>query len=210
MKKSIKNVIMIGMAAVLIGTSAVTFSYARVNTNSGRMPQASFSQEMQPFGQHDGMNGGNGSDSDSNNNSNGNQQTPPEMPSGDNQNSSGDSQQTPPEMPGGDSQSSSGDSQQAPPEMPNGDSQNSDETQDSTEAPDNKGTSVSTDASNETDAKMMPQGMDSGRGMTKNNVVIASLCYAFLALQLGIVLLIIVYLIMSKFNKISFNEVFKK
>ena len=37
MKKSIKNTIMIGMAAVLIGTSAVTISYAK-GSRSMQMP----------------------------------------------------------------------------------------------------------------------------------------------------------------------------
>ena len=238
MKKSIKNVIMIGMAAVLIGTSAVTFAYAKTNTNVRQLP--SFSQQGGTFqGMPDMQNGSNQNGSDNqqslpempsgdnqngsgsqqtppdlpngdNQNGSGSQQTPPEMPSGDNQNSSG-SQQTPPEMPSDDNQNGSG-SQQTPPDLPSGDGQNdsnaSDSQSDSTETPNSQGTSLSTEDGS-TESKMMPQ-FQNGGGMTKNNVVIASLCYAFLALQLGIVLLIIVYLIMSRFNKLSFNEVFKK
>ncbi|MBQ3905042.1 MAG: hypothetical protein II744_08705, partial [Eubacterium sp.] len=37
--------------------------------------------------------------------------------------------------------------------------------------------------------------------------VVSGLCYAFAAIQIAIILAIIVYLILSKFNKISFNTV---
>ncbi len=226
MKRSIKNIIMTGMAIVMIGTSAITCSYAGIQSHSGNMTPPAFSQQENGQGQFGPSQGGmqgkndnnsskqmpemNGNGSDSNNsqqppemNGNGsdsnNSQQPPEMNG--NGSDSNNSQQ-PPEMNGNSSDSNNS---QQPPEM-DGNTSGSDNSQS-----DSKSSNTSTDNTaavtqtslDTSEAKMSPV-------MNKNNSGIAALCYIFLAVQLAILLMIIAYLIISKGNKLSFNEVFKK
>ena len=62
MKQSVKNVIMIGMAAVLIGTSAVTISYAGTGARMQSRPEFSQNGEQRqngsPFESFDGERNG--------------------------------------------------------------------------------------------------------------------------------------------------------
>ena len=197
MKKSIKNFIMIGMAVVLVGTSAVTFTYA--SDKGAMMPQQSFSQE---FGQRDGFgqSGGNnplegfGSD----NSQNGAQQNTPPSMNGSGQN--GNTQQSPPS----DNQQSS-DNQNAPQTPPSDSQQNDDSKTTENATPNEKDTATSNEDLTVTNtAKMMPQ-QRGGHGD-----VISVLCYLFGGLQIGIIVLILLYLAFSEFNKMSFNQTLSK
>ncbi|MBR1532156.1 MAG: hypothetical protein IJ643_08880, partial [Eubacterium sp.] len=56
MKQSMKNLIMIGMAVVLVGTSAITLRYASEGT--GHMTQADGRPQFEQRGDFDNQNGG--------------------------------------------------------------------------------------------------------------------------------------------------------
>ena len=201
MKQSIKNTIMIGMAVVLVGTSAVTISYAQ--TNRGAQPdfaQQQFGQFEQNSNRDAFENFGQNGNSQSSDNSNQNQ-----LPG----NQQGSSQQ--PQSPG---------NQQGaqPPQMPDnkqGDSSAQSESQDSGTAQ-QKGTSVtesdsdaittaqnSSDSLNTAQSNLPPAGFDRRGGFK----TISALCYMFAAIQIAIILAILAYLIISRFNKRSYNEV---
>ena len=194
MKKSIKNTIMIGMAAVLIGTSAVTISYAKENRGAQFSPpsqiqQSDGNQSQNPFENFsqngDGQKGNGFSDrqfpdnqqGDSSQNSN---NQPPQPPS--NQQNGSDSQQTP---------------------------DNSENSESSTESKDSAtNTSLSIDSFAQDDSQNAArQGFPANNFRSRNSSIISALCYMFAALQIAIILSILAYLIISKMNKISFNEV---
>jgi hypothetical protein len=205
---------MIGMAVVLVGTSAVTFTYA--SDKGAMMPQQSFSQEFgqrDGFGQSDGNNPLEGFGSD--NSQNGAQQNTPPSMNGSGQN--GNTQQTPPsdnqqssdnqnapQAPPSDSQQSS-DNQNAP-QTPPSDNQKSDDSKTTENAtPNEKDTATRNEDLNVTNtAKMMPQQRGS------HGDVISVLCYLFGGLQIGIIVLILLYLAFSEFNKMSFNQTLSK
>ena len=197
MKRSIKNTIMIGMAAVLIGTSVITFSYADLKGNGGSFTPPSFSQsENMPGGFGNGIPDGNGfNNSDSQSDS-----QMPEMPD---KNSS----QTPQAPPSDSNQNS----QQS--ETPNASGQQTPDdnsTQSSTQ--ENSGASSSS-TSVESKSNTLPSQngfKDNMTNMRKQSKVLTILCYAFSALQIAILLMILVYLIISRFNKRSFNQIFPK
>ena len=197
MKKSIKNTIMIGMAAVLIGTSAVTISYAKENRGAQFSPPSQIqqfegNQSENPF-ENFGQNGGN---------QNGNNFNPPQRP--DNQqgsDSSGENSNQPPQPPSS-QQGESSNSQQ--PQTPD-----SSENSESTESKDSStNTSYSIDSLAQDDSQnTAKQGFPANKFRSRNTTVISALCYMFAALQIAIILAILAYLIISKMNKISFNEV---
>ena len=155
MKKStnrtIKNVIMCLLIAVLCVGSYFTMDYAKDNIQS-----SGFEMQM-PSGEMPQGAPGSSSDSDSSN-------QPPEMPSGDS-NSNGQPP-SPPES----SDSNSGDSSNQPPSMPNGE---------------------------------MPQGAP---GSSKK---LTTVYYIIFACEGLLISLLLIYLIMSQFNKKSFKETFK-
>ena len=198
MKKSIKNTIMIGMAAVLIGTSAITVSYAK-GSRSMQMPTPP-SQSQQSDENQNGNPFENFSQNSGSQNSNSSQQ--PQMPNQQNGNSS---QQ--PQRPDGNSS--------ATPQAPNNEQSDSNSNQSksdsSTESSGSSSTNTSLsiealaaeDADAQTSQQMMPANDFKGR----NTSVISALCYMFSALQIAIILAILAYLIISKFNEVSFNEV---
>ena len=214
MKRSVKNVIMIGMAAVLIGTSAITFSYARDNS-----PEFAVQSQSQQFEKRDANgnsqenpidnfgNGSQNSNSDSENSQNSQQfGQRPQTPPSDNQQSDSQNSQQPPQMQGDDSQNS-----QQPPSLPDSEQQqdnaspNEEGTSSDSEELNIIGTVSDSDSAEITDAaKKMPSHGQRNNGSDAVSV----LCYLFGALQVGIIIAIIAYLIVSKFNKISFNKLF--
>lgn len=193
MKPSIKNTIMIGMTVVLIGTSAVTISYA--GERNGAQPQFSQSQQFRqpqsgnPF---DGF-GKNG------NSQNGGNLQQPQMPD----NQQGNNSQQPPQAPDS-SQDNGGNQQQTP-----GDSQeNSDSKQKGTSASDTELNIIQTSASESdtqstADVKMQADNFRHGLRFS----FVSGICYMFAAVQIAIILAVLIYLIISKMNRKSFNEV---
>ena len=164
---------MIGMAAVLVGTSLITFSYADSAGSRGNFPSGGFSQtESLPENFEKGF-------------------------------PNGDSNNQPPEF-GSDSQS---DSQQMPqpPEMPDSSDEQTQNNNSQSENQENSSSSSNTSVSNNNNA--FPS-QDKIPEMKKKSKVVPVLCYAFAAVQIAILLMILVYLIISKFNKKSFNQVF--
>jgi hypothetical protein len=208
MKPSIKNTIMIGMTVVLIGTSAVTISYA--GERNGAQPQFSQSQQFrQPqsgnpfdgFGKNgNSQNGGNLQQPQMPDNQQGNNsQQPPQMPD----NQQGNNSQQPPQAP--DSSKDNGGNQQQTP----GDSQeNSDSKQKGTSASDTELNIIQTSASEsdtQSTADVKMQADNFRHGLRFNFV--SGICYMFAAVQIAIILAVLIYLIISKMNRKSFNEV---
>ena len=194
MKKSLKNTVMIGLAVVLIGTSAVTFCYAK----EGSAPQPQIQNEQQiPYS--DFGNGRNPIENFGQNNQNqngeNNGRNMPQPPQG-NQQQGGNSQ--PPQQNNGE--------QQKPDGAPNDNAtQQDDSSESSQQAPQSDGTSL-TESTEITEVnRNMPIRMRGGRSNW-----VSALCYAFLAVQIAIVLLIISYLAFSKFNKLSYNQTVAK
>ena len=227
MKQSVKNVIMIGMAAVLIGTSAVTISYAVTGARMQSRPEFSQNGEQRqngsPFenfdGERNGMPdgnrsfGGNSQQSPDQNSAGGNaqQQMPDQkdMPQAPGQNNNnGSAQQQSPDNSQGDS------AQQTPDKSENGG--NSQQSPDSSGSSSENGNAPQKNTSTESDglslntAAVGAQSSEAAvpmRNFGKNAGIFSGLCYAFAAVQIAIILAIIIYLILSKFNKISFNTV---
>ena len=184
MKKStnraIKNIIMILMVAVLCAGSYFTMNYAKENIQS-----SGFEMQMPSGEMPQGFPGGSSDSSDSESSDSANQ--PPEMPSGDN------------------------DSTNQPPEMPSGDS--------SGNMPSPPGSSDSTDSSNSSGSGSMPNG-DSSNGMPTPpsgdmngfpgfSRKLTTVYYVVFGCESLLIALLLVYLLMSQFNKKSFKETFK-
>ncbi|MBR3148653.1 MAG: hypothetical protein IKF64_00640 [Eubacterium sp.] len=210
MKKSIKNTIMIGMAAVLIGTSAVTFGYA--SDKGQNMPMIS---QKQQFGQQDNSQGQNPLEDFGSQNKN-SQGGRPEMPeqNGRQQNSK-DNQQPPENNNQQDSQNnqqppqsngSQNDAQQNQPPAQQNENQNSaDDSKAQSSEPNSSGTSINSETAAIQVSKGAPQQMNRPHGKA-----LSVICYCFMALQLGIVVAILLYLAFSEFNKLSFNQTLSK
>ena len=193
MKKSIKNTIMIGMAAVLIGTSAVTISYARGNKGAQMMPP-----QIQS-GQFDNQQGNNpfgGFDQEGQKDKNkqfDSSQTPD------------DNNNQPPQSPGGSEQ---------PPQTPKS-SEDTDGKSKGEDTEDSKTTNTTLsieslatgDSAQSADQNTAQKSFPVNGFSRKNTNVISALCYMFAALQIAIILAMLIYLIISKMNRISFNEV---
>ena len=192
---------MVAMAVVLVGTSAVTFSYASDKTvapptmNQGE--QFNQGNNQNDF-KNDGENPLENFGEKSNQSGSSDRPTPPNM----NGNSDGKSSATPPSDNQQDSQS---DSQQGnqPPEMPDSNQQDNDSS-DSSSA-NGKGTSASGDELNVIDTARPMQ-----REFGGHSDIISVLCYLFGALQIGIIVMILVYLAFSEFNKLSFSQTVSK
>lgn len=204
MKQSIKNTIMIGMAVVLVGTSAVTISYAKgQNGTQPAFPQS----QSQPFEQNSGEKAfenfgqnGNGQSSDNSNQKQmpGNQQGSGQQPQLPDNQQQGENQQ-PPQMPDNQQDDSSTQSE----------SQDGGAVQKGTSTADGSADVVATSSESDSSSlntaqhNLPPDGF-SHRG---NGGIISALCYMFAAVQIAIILAILAYLIISRFNRRSYNEV---
>ena len=203
MKKSIKNTIMIGMAAVLIGTSAVTISYAK-GSRSMQMPNPP-SQSQQFDEQQSGEQFGEFEQDNQQNNGFNQHQKP-----GNQQNGSSSQQ---PQMPNNQGENSS--QEQAPNNQNDSNAQTPDNSQNSSENSSSsaRNTSLSVEALAAEDGNL--QAVDESEAkkslpsssFSRKGSIVPALCYMFAAVQLAIILSIIAYLIISKMNRISFNEV---
>lgn len=195
MKKSIKNTIMIGMAAVLIGTSAVTISYAKDGKGANEFAPPAFSQQFdgeqsgKPFGNFDSDKSKQNGGFDKN-----------KMP--DNQQNGGNSQQ--PQPPSNQQNGSNSQQPQAP--QSSNDSSTESNSESSSSAT-NTSLSVEAFAAEDSSAQTAQKNLPSNNFRGGNIGVIQALCYMFAALQIAIILAILAYLIISKFNDVSFNEV---
>ncbi|MBE6741128.1 MAG: hypothetical protein E7570_02385 [Ruminococcaceae bacterium] len=202
MKKSIKNTIMIGMAAVLIGTSAVTISYAK-GSRSMQMPNPP-SQSQQFDGQQSGEQFGKFEQDNQQNNGFSQHQKP-----GNQQNGSSSQQ---PQMPNNQGENSS---QEQAPNNQNDSAQTPDNSQNSSENSSSsaKNTSLSVEALAAEDGNLQAVDESAAKkslpssSFSRNGSIVPALCYMFAAVQIAIILSIIAYLIISKMNRISFNEV---
>ena len=204
--RAIKNVIMILMIALLCAGSYFTMDYAKNHIQS-----SGFEMQM-PSGEMPGGFSGNSSDSDSSDSTDSSDSSgsdssnqPPEMPSGDSSSSSNQppsppssdgssSSNQPPEMPSGDS-----DSMPQPPDMSNGDSSDS-----SNSMP----TSPSGDSSDSSGSMPTPPSGDM-KGFPGQSKKLTAVYYVLFSCESLLIALILVYLIMSQFNKKSFKETFK-
>jgi hypothetical protein len=187
MKKStnrtIKNVIMCLLIAVLCVGSYFTMDYAKDNIQS-----SGFEMQM-PSGEMPQGAPGSSSDSDSSN-------QPPEMPSGDSNSNAQPS--SPPES----SDSNSDDSSNQPPEMPSGDSNSNAQPSSPPESSD----------SNSGDSSNQPPSMPNGemhQGAPGSSKKLTTVYYIIFACEGLLISLLLIYLIMSQFNKKSFKETFK-
>ena len=199
MKKSIKNTIMVGMAAVLIGTTAITFAYADRNNAPSMVPYS------QSFEQQDS---GNPLESFGNDN----QQNLPPLNRQDNQNSQNnqDSQNNQKRQSDKNAQRPQGppsDNRQAPSNADDAQSENDAETEGNGTA--QKGTAATGDAEI---INVNKNGMPSRNNMPRqsNFHAIVILCYLFGALQIMIVAAIALYLFLSKGNSLSFQQILTK
>ena len=204
---------MIGMAAVLIGTSAITFSYASDRQNNIQMQPPQMSQQggMQEQGQNpfESFGGDNQQGPQQNN------QQMPQPPQDNQQNgqSTQDNQQSnqPPQAP------QNGEQQNSQPEAPQNNQQqssdnasgdSSDSSASNNAAQSKTNTSADSEELTATDVskQMMPQAE---KGSVVGSVT-QVLCYLFGGLQIIIVAAILLELILSKFNKLSFNQILSK
>ncbi len=224
MKQSMKNLIMIGMAVVLVGTSAITLRYA--SDGMGHMTQVDGRPQFEQRGDFDNQNGGglqnfgggqknNNSQNENQNDSqqqappNGNNQTPP---------NSSDKQFGGRQTPNNDQQNGENDksgSEQAPSDNNSTDSKGEGKTdensanQKNTASDSSELSFVSTAVQNnqssgdEQNATAM-QGMR-GRGV-ELRIAEKVICYIFAAVQIGIIVLILLYLAFSEFNKLTYKQ----
>ncbi|MBQ9531997.1 MAG: hypothetical protein IJR70_07990 [Eubacterium sp.] len=211
--RAFKNVIMVLMIVAIGVGSYFTMDYAKNDTQtsttqvqmqmpSGDMQGADSSSESQSTdsnsqsAQTTSTGGDNSSNqppempsgetgSDSSN-------QPSEMPSGDN---SSDSSNQPPEMPSGDSGS---DSSNQPPEMPSGDN-SSDSSNQPPEMPSGENGSSSSN---------QPPEMTNAQQSSSSNKL-STKYYVLFACESLLISLLLLYLIMSHFNKKSFKETFR-
>ena len=195
MKKSIKNTIMVGMAAVLIGTSAITFSYTQINDRQNQIP---FSASQFDGNQMQGNNRADmpeftntqkgTADLDNNTQDKNAQQTPP------NQNEQNTPQQGEQPQQGAENQNTPQQGEQNQTDDGNNNKQS---------------VSLQSDSSESGQLPNLPQNFDKSKMPSRGNSKITSIvCFAFLGVQLAIILMIIAYLFVSKFNRLSFNQVF--
>jgi len=214
MKKStnrtIKNVIMILMIAVLCVGSYFTMDFAKNNIQSS----SGFEMQMPSGDMQGGFPGGSSDSTDSSSDSN----QPPEMPSGD----SSDSTNQPPSPPSSDGSS---DSSNQPPEMPSGDGNFSGErpempSSDSSDSsrpqpPSMPGSSDSSDSTDSSDSSSQRPEMPSGssnsemKSFGRSSKKLTTVYYVIFACESLLIALIFIYLIMSHFNKKGFKETFK-
>ena len=186
-KRTIKNVIMCLIIVTLCAGSYFTMDYAKNNIQSSGIEMQMPSGEM-PQGFP-----GDSSDSESSN-------QPPEMPSGDS-----DSMPEPPSKPDGESGDSNG--QPSPPSSNSSDSNSSDSNGQQPSPPSsNSSDSNSGDSSNQPPS--MPNGEMPG-GIPGSSKKLTTVYYVIFACESLLIALLLIFLIMSQFNKKSFKETFK-
>lgn len=187
MKRNIKNIIMLILVVLVIGSMVFTMNYAKnhITTNNKEMTNENGTPPSMPNNQ-------NNSSNDNNQNSN----TPPSKPDGENNNEQNNNNTNePPEKPEGDNQT--------PPEKPS-DSNDSGNNGSSTSG-DEKGNDQ-----NSNTPPSMPNGQNGSGNMNNQNSIDLTTCYyvAF-AIESLILSSLIIYLIMSSFNKKTFKETFE-
>lgn len=187
MKRNIKNIIMLILVVLVIGSMVFTINYAKnhITTNNKEMTNENGTPPSMPNNQ-------NNSSNDNNQNSN----TPPSKPDGENNNEQNNNNTNePPEKPEGDNQT--------PPEKPS-DSNDSGNNGSSTSG-DEKGNDQ-----NSNTPPSMPNGQNGSGNMNNQNSIDLTTCYyvAF-AIESLILSSLIIYLIMSSFNKKTFKETFE-
>lgn len=182
MKRNIKNIIMLILVVLVIGSMVFTMNYAKnhITTNNKEMTNENGTPPSMPNDQ-------NNSSNDDNQNSN----TPPSKSDGENNNNTNE----PPEKPEGDNQTL--------PEKPS-DSSNLNNNESST-SDESKGNEQNTNT-----PPSMPNGQNGPGNMNNQNSVDLTTCYyvAF-AIESLILSSLIIYLIMSSFNKKTFKETFE-
>lgn len=187
MKRNIKNIIMLILVVLVIGSMVFTMNYAKnhITTNNKEMTNENGTPPSMSNNQ-------NNSSNDNNQNSN----TPPSKPDGENNNEQNNNNTNePPEKPEGDNQT--------PPEKPS-DSNDSGNNGSSTSG-DEKGNDQ-----NSNTPPSMPNGQNGLGNMNNQNSIDLTTCYyvAF-AIESLILSSLIIYLIMSSFNKKTFKETFE-
>lgn len=187
MKRNIKNIIMLILVVLVIGSMVFTMNYAKnhITTNNKEMTNENGTPPSMPNNQ-------NNSSNDNNQNSN----TPPSKPDRENNNEQNNNNTNePPEKPEGDNQT--------PPEKPS-DSNDSGNNGSSTSG-DEKG-----NVQNSNTPPSMPNGQNGSGNMNNQNSIDLTTCYyvAF-AIESLILSSLIIYLIMSSFNKKTFKETFE-
>lgn len=187
MKRNIKNIIMLILVVLVIGSMVFTMNYAKnhITTNNKEMTNENGTPPSMPNNQ-------NNSSNDNNQNSN----TPPSKPDGENNNEQNNNNTNePPEKPEGDNQT--------PPEKPS-DSNDSGNNGSSTSG-DEKG-----NVQNSNTPPSMPNGQNGSGNMNNQNSIDLTTCY-YVAFTIESLILssLIIYLIMSSFNKKTFKETFE-
>lgn len=202
MKKSMKNLIMVGMAVVLVGTSAITIKYA--SNETGHPPQVNGMPQFEQRGDFNNQNGKSIQDFGNQNGGstqgkNGNQ---PQTPPNGNQNDNGQFGKQQPDNNQNSTEDNSGSDNS---KSQNDSSQSGSNNQSDSNAPNQKATSADSSALNfESTENTAMQGFNQ-RGA---NLQIAETvaCYIFAAVQIGIIILILLYLVFSEFNKLTYNQ----
>lgn len=187
MKRNIKNIIMLILVVLVIGSMVFTMNYAKnhITTNNKEMTNENGTPPSMPNNQ-------NNSSNDNNQNSN----TPPSKPDGENNNEQNNNNiNEPPEKPEGDNQT--------PLEKPS-DSNDSGNNGSSTSG-DEKGNDQ-----NSNTPPSMPNGQNGSGNMNNQNSIDLTTCY-YVAFTIESLILssLIIYLIMSSFNKKTFKETFE-
>lgn len=190
MKRTAKNIIMIILIAAVGVGSYFTMDYAGSQQSSA--PGMSMSGEMGAPPSMPNDSSDNSGSSDSNQNS-----QPPEKPEGDSSNQSSQ----PPQMPSGDSSNQNG----QPPAKPDGDNSNS--TQESNSSNSEGTASTASNSNQSSQPPQMPDGMTPPN--MSGNSKLDSKYYALFALEALVFTAILVYLILSGFNKRTFKETMK-
>jgi len=222
-KRTLRNIIMVLMIVALGAGAYFTMDNAAEVSASNSISSGMHGDFKEGHHSKSTDSSDSSNDSNSSDSSSGESNQPPEMPSGDSsqQNGqppempSGDSSQQngqPPEMPSGDSSQQNG----QPPEMPSSDgsqqgnpiesfnSENGSESSDGTETAES--TTDSTGKSNRSKPDGMPSDMK-GRHSKSNKI--STIYYVVFAAESALIALILIYLIMSGFNKKGFRETLK-
>ncbi len=186
MKRNIKNIIILILVALVIGSMVFTMNYSKnhMTTNSKEMTNENGTPPSMPNDQ-------NNSSNDNNQNSN----TTPSKPDENNDGQDSNNTNEPSEKPEGDNQT--------PPEKPSG-SNDSDNNESSTSG-DEKG-----NEQNSNTPPSMPNKQNGPGNMNKQNSVDLTTCYyVTFAIESLILSSLIIYLVMSSFNKKTFKETFE-
>ena len=226
MKQSMKNLIMIGMAVVLVGTSAITLRYA--SDGMGHIAQADGRPQFEQRGDFDNQNGGGlqnfGGGQKNNNSQNKNQNDSQQQapPDGNNQTppSSSDKQFGGRQTPNNDQQNGENDksgSEQTPSDNNTTDSKGEGKTDEKSANQKNTAsdsselsfvsTAVQNNQSSDDEQNAGTTAMQGMRGRgVELRIAEKVICYIFAAVQIGIIVLILLYLAFSEFNKLTYKQ----